>query len=128
MNEISAKFMDKATRAVAAAERELKSQDVEAAVGRAYYAMFYSAEALLVAKGLKFKKHGGVHAAFGEHFAKTGILDLKYHRWLIDAFDKRVTADYGIESLLSSRDAQETIFQAKDFLEVSKKYLQTFSC
>ena len=125
VNEVSRKLLDKAARALAAAERDLKSRDTEGAVARAYYVMFYSAEALLTAKSLKFKKHGGVHGAFGEHFAKTGILDSKFHRWILDAFDRRVTADYGIENILSLKDAEETIFQAKEFLEISQKYLQT---
>jgi hypothetical protein len=53
--------------------------------------MFYTAEALLNERSLRFKKHGGVHAAFGEHFAKPGLLDAKYHRWLLAAFEKRIT-------------------------------------
>lgn len=47
--------------------------------------MLYAAEALLISKGLRFRKHGSVHAAFGEHFAKGQVLDPKFHRWLLDA-------------------------------------------
>lgn len=94
MKEATRRFLDKAGRAIAAAERELASGDAEFSVARAYYAMFYVAEALLNEKGLRFKKHGGVHGAFGEHFAKAGALDAKYHRWLLAAFEKRITADY----------------------------------
>ncbi|MGH8566242.1 MAG: HEPN domain-containing protein [Gammaproteobacteria bacterium] len=50
---------------------------VEAAAARAYYAMFYVAEALLYERGLSFRKHAGVHGAFGQHFAKSGVLDAK---------------------------------------------------
>ena len=35
------------------------------AASRAYYAMFYAAEALLQSRGLAFSKHSAVHAAFG---------------------------------------------------------------
>lgn len=52
--------------------------------------MFYVAEALLNEKKLSFSKHGNIHAAYGEHFAKTKVLDPKFHRWLIDSFDKRL--------------------------------------
>jgi len=54
--------------------------DLEFAAGRAYYAMFHVAQALLREKGFHYRKHAGVHAAYGEHFAKTGVLDRKYHR------------------------------------------------
>ena len=47
---------------------------------RAYYAMFYVAEAFLLGKDLAFFKHSGVIAAFGEHLSKTGVLPKEFHR------------------------------------------------
>lgn len=123
MKEATAKFMEKAGRSLAAAERLTNTGDAEFAVGRAYYAMFYVAEALLNEKGLRFRKHGGVHGAFGEHFAKTGLLDQKYHRWLLEAFSKRVTGDYGVDTDLNSDDARTVIDQAQDFLQAAKEIL-----
>ncbi len=85
--------------------------------------MFYVAEALLGEKGLRFKKHGGVHAAFGEHFAKTGVLNPKYHRWILQAFNKRVSADYDVEANLISEDVTALIQQAREFLQEAQRYL-----
>lgn len=127
MNETSRRFLDKAERAIAAATREAASGDPELAVARAYYAMFYVAEALLNEKGLRLRKHGGVHGAFGEHFAKPGVLDPKYHRWLLAAFEKRITADYDVEETVESQDAVELIAQGREFLEVSRQYLTKLS-
>lgn len=45
------------------------------AVSRAYYAMFYTAQALLLTQGLEFTKHSSVVARYGQVFAKTGRLD-----------------------------------------------------
>ncbi len=123
MKETTGKFMEKAARSLAAAERLTNTGDAEFAVGRAYYAMFYVAVALLNEKGLRFRKHGGVHGAFGEHFAKTGLLDQKYHRWLLEAFSKRVTGDYGVDTDLNSDDARIVINQAQDFLQAAKEIL-----
>ena len=64
-------LLAKAQDAIEAAELLLQAGKNSFAAGRAYYAMFYTAEALLFEKGLEFRKHGGVHAAFGKHFAKT---------------------------------------------------------
>jgi uncharacterized protein (UPF0332 family) len=80
VKEASEKLMVKASRAIRAAEVLLREGDLDFAAGRAYYAMFYVAEALLYEKELQFRKHSGVHSAFGEHFAKTGLLDAKFHR------------------------------------------------
>jgi uncharacterized protein (UPF0332 family) len=72
MKEGSGKLLAKAHRAIRAAEKLLESDDAEFAAGRAYYAMFYVAEALLYERGLGFGKHSAVHAAFGKEFAKRG--------------------------------------------------------
>jgi uncharacterized protein (UPF0332 family) len=74
MKEETLALLEKATRAIEAANTLLNSGYPEFATGRAYYAMFYVAEALLNEKSLQFSKHGGVHGAFGEHYIKTGLL------------------------------------------------------
>jgi len=127
VKETSGKFLDKAARVIRAAERMLRTGDAEFAVGRAYYAMFYVAEALLNEKGLRFRKHGGVHGAFGEHFVKAGEFDPKYHRWLLAAFNKRITGDYGVEAVISPEEVAHMIEQAREFLREARKYLESAS-
>jgi uncharacterized protein (UPF0332 family) len=97
--------------------------DIEFAIGRAYYAMFYVAEALLNEKGLRFNKHGGVQGAFGEHFIKTGLFDPKYHRWLLTAFNRRIVGDYGVDAIFTVEETNEAIMQAEQFLEAARSYL-----
>lgn len=104
MNDQTEKLLSKAARAIHVAERLFGEGDLNFAASRAYYAMFYATEALLSEKGLRFRKHGGVHAAFGEHFVKSGLFDQKYHQWLLDAFDKRLQSDYGVEIIITSDD------------------------
>lgn len=81
------------------------------------------AEALLNEKGLRFHKHGGVHGAFGEHFVKTAEFDGRYHRWLLEAFNKRVTGDYGVEAVITPEDVARMIEQAREFLREARRYL-----
>jgi uncharacterized protein (UPF0332 family) len=122
MNEISESLLRKAERSIAAAET-LATTQPEFAASRAYYAMFYVAEALLAARDLHFNKHSAVHSAFGEHFAKPGLLDVKYHRWLLDAFDARLEADYEVEIDIQSDDARSLIEQAKEFSSAAQHFL-----
>jgi len=124
VKEATEKLLAKAARALGVAERLTAGEDAEFAVGRAYYAMFYVAEALLNEKGQRFRKHGGVHGAFAEHFVKTGLFDRRYHRWLLEAFSKRITGDYGIESDLTVEDASLVIGQAHEFLGAAKQFLE----
>ncbi|MBI5670448.1 MAG: HEPN domain-containing protein [Chloroflexi bacterium] len=93
------------------------------AVSRAYYTMFYVAEALLAGEGLSFSKHAGVIAAFGQHFAKTGRVPAEFHRYLIEGQDKRNTGDYDIGINLSAEQAAQQIVHAEAFLELARKLL-----
>jgi len=125
MKESSEQLLQKASRAIEAANTLLDNGLSEFSTGRAYYAMFYTAEALLNEKGLRFRKHGGVHSAFGEHFIKANLFDAKYHRWILDAFDRRIESDYGTEVLVINEDTLELIEQAKEFLQDARAFLET---
>jgi uncharacterized protein len=50
------------------------------AVNRAYYAVFYAANALLVTKGISHGKHSGVISAFRQNFIKNGIFPPEYSK------------------------------------------------
>lgn len=77
MKEEVRKFLEKANRTLQAAETLLRAGDCESAAGRCYYAMLHAAQAVLRDRDLRYRKHSGVHAAYGEHFAKTELLDPK---------------------------------------------------
>lgn len=110
------KLIQKAHRAILAAGLLADADEFDFAAGRAYYAMFYAAEALLIEENFSFRKHSGVHAAFGERFAKTGRMNAKYHRWLLDAFDKRLQGDYGFDAVLTIDDVTQMMQQAREFV------------
>lgn len=124
MKEYASKLLDKALDAIEAAEGLTNMGKAEFAAGRAYYAMFYVAEALLYNQfDLKLNQHGQVIAAYGKHFAKTKELDPKYHRWLRDGFEKRISGDYGVDTEIEEDVAMDMINQARDFLVAAQQYL-----
>ena len=118
-------LLEKAAENILAAEELVRTRLYAIATSRAYYAMFYAAEALLVSEGREFSSHGAVHAAFGEHFAKTGKLNIKFHRYLVDAFRERQAADYDAPSEVSRSDANTQIKRAKEFVEAVRKFLSS---
>ena len=124
MKEHSRKLLDKAVDSIEAAEILVDKDKADMAVARAYYTMFYIAEAMLNEKGLKFSKHSAVHAAFGEHFAKTKEMNAKFHRWLLNSFDKRQIADYDVDGEIERDVAVNAIHQAREFLEAAREYLE----
>jgi len=125
MKEYASKLLDKALDAIEAAEGLTNMGKAEIAAGRAYYAMFYVAEALLYNEfDLKLNQHGQVIAAYGKNFAKTKALDPKYHRWLRDGFEKRISGDYGVDTGISEGVAADMINQARDFLLDARMYME----
>lgn len=124
MKNETGQLLEKASRSIEAADLLATNDQPDFAASRAYYAMFYIAEALLNEKGLQFSKHGNVHAAFGKHFAKTRLFDTKYHHWLIDAFGTRQVGDYGLETNIETEFALQLINQAREFLEAAQEYLK----
>lgn len=91
---------------------------------QSYYTMFYLTEALLLSKGLHFSSHSAVIAAFGKEFAKTGLLDPKFHRYLIDAEERREDGHYGGGRKMSNEDALEAFHWAEEFKAAVEAYLR----
>lgn len=125
MKEEARKFLDKANRTLKAAELLLHEGDPESAAGRSYYAMLHAAQALLTERNLRYRKHGAVHSAFGEHFAKTGKLDPKFHRWLLDSFDERIRGDYDVDATFDVNSVRLRIEQAREFITAVDRFLTT---
>jgi uncharacterized protein (UPF0332 family) len=123
MKETTRQLFARAVDAIEAAEILATNGKIDFAAGRAYYAMFYTAEALLNEKGFQFGKHGNVIAAYGQHFAKTGELDPKFHRWLLTSFDQRQIGDYAFDPDIEIGIVTTMIHQAQEFLEAAQRYL-----
>jgi len=123
MKESTSQLMSNAEETLNAAEVLYKEEYLRDAVNRAYYAVFYIAEALLNEKDLRFKKHGTVHGSFAQHFVKTGIFEPKYHKLLIRSFGQRMLGDYDEVVQFKSDEVRQILEEAWDFLKVANDYL-----
>ncbi len=98
---------------------------VRFSAAQSYYTIFYLAEAMLLSKGLTFSSHSAVVAAYGKEFAKTGFLDPKFHRYIIDAQERREVGHYGDEhEEVTNAQALESFQWAGEFMEAVKVYLR----
>ncbi len=122
MSEIEA-LLEKAGRSFVASGQILEGGDADFAASRAYYGYFYVAEALLLSKEMNFSRHGQVIAQYGRHFAKTEILDPRFHRLMRRAFALRQTADYSTEPPPDAETVRALIEGGEDFLREARAYL-----
>lgn len=116
-------LVEKAKRSVAAAERLLRDGDFDFAVSRAYYAMFYVAQAMLLSREIRRSKHSGVIAAFQETFVKTGEVDRRFFHLLRDGFEDRAEGDYGF-AVISQEQAEAGLEAARQFVAEMTRRLQ----
>lgn len=116
-------LLHKARASIDAARLLIDAGHFDSAASRAYNAMFYIAEVLLAAIGQSYSRHASVIAAFGREYAKTGILDSKFHRWLIDAQDLRNAADYGAEVVIPEEKVRMACTWAEQFLDAARGQL-----
>lgn len=116
-------LISKAKDSLAAAKLLTKDGYYDFAASRAYYAMFYVAAALLADLGKSYSSHAAVISAFGREYAKTGKMDLKFHRWLIDAQDLRNIGDYGVEAKVPKEYADTLCDWALQFIEAAEGLL-----
>lgn len=63
-----------------------------------------------------FSSHSAVVAAYGKEFAKTSLLDPKFHRYIIDAQERRQIGHYGDEAEeVTEEQARESYHWADEF-------------
>ena len=124
MNTEQGELLTKATRSLEAARVLLQTGFPEFAASRAYYTMFYVAEAFLEGEGLSYSKHSAVIAAFGQQFARTNRVPTELHRILIEAEQIRRRGDYQNQITISEDQASELIEQAQQFLSAGLKQIR----
>lgn len=119
-----AALLAKAARSRRAAALLAQEDYLDFAAARAYYALFYVAEALLLAEGQSFSSHAALIAGYGKTFAKTQRLDPRFHRYLIDAQDIRNLGDYGVGTGVSRSQVTDLLAWADEFFAAAQAFLQ----
>jgi uncharacterized protein (UPF0332 family) len=119
MTDEQRELLLKAQQSLEAAKLLMTNHYPDYAASRAYYSMFYIAEAFLEGEGLSFSKHSAVIAAFGREFAKPQRVSSDFHRFLIEAQELRTTGDYGQLNAVTTDQATEQIDHAEQFLAIA---------
>jgi uncharacterized protein (UPF0332 family) len=95
-----------------------------AAVNRAYYAIFYAANAVLSTQGLARSKHSGIISAFRERFVKTGLVEAEYRRIYGRVMDDRHLGDYEVKRTITADRARRDLDDTQRFVNRVEIYLK----
>jgi uncharacterized protein (UPF0332 family) len=94
------------------------------AVGRAYYAMFHSAKAVLLSKAIERSSHHAVLSAFGEYIIKPGLIERRFHTYITKAFSRRNECDYLSFIVADKPEVEAILKRAGEFVEVCRNLCQ----
>jgi uncharacterized protein (UPF0332 family) len=109
------------------AEQTLSIGDYDSRASRCYYAMFLMAQAALLTKELSASTYKGVISLFGEHFARTKVLEKNLRKTLNLAYRARIIGDYGVDRAVSREEAEDLLEAARDFVGKVKEYLDKWA-
>ena len=115
--------LDNAKEKLESAKLLLDAGKYRDSIGRSYYAIFTAVRAVLANDKVDFSKHSGVIAYFQKEYIKTGIFDVKYSKYLQNAFQIRNSCDYDDFFIASQQDAEEQYNRASEFYEGIQNYL-----
>lgn len=117
-------YIEHARQMLQVAEHNLANGFYGSAINRAYYAIFYSANALLATHGISRSKHSGVIAAFRQRFVKSGLIEGEYSRIYGRVMDNRHVSDYEIQLPIDAQAAEDDLHDARRFVERVEQLLQ----
>ncbi len=121
MNEEIGLHLDRAQDCLVEAELLFGEAHWVAAVSRAYYAMFHAATAALLRNGVERHSHQGIISAFGQTFAKTGVVDMRFHKYLKESFDLRQESDYQPIVRLTEEQGRKVLSWARESVTTCRK-------
>jgi uncharacterized protein (UPF0332 family) len=117
-------LMERARRTLRTARLILKDEDYASAVNRAYYAIFYAANAALSTQNVERRKHTGVISEFRLRFIRTGLIEREYSAFYGDTMDARYDSDYDFITETEYERAESAIKEADQFIARIERFLQ----
>lgn len=124
LNEQMEKIISKSHRSLETARRNFDVGDYDFASSRAYYAVFYAIEGILLTKNMSFSKHSAVISAFNQYFIKEGIFPKEFSKLLSRLFRERQIGDYSFEPVITKEDAYDDIVAAEEIVYAIENYLK----
>jgi uncharacterized protein len=117
-------YIENAREMLGAAHVMLNNDFYTSAINRAYYAIFYAANALLTTKGMNQGKHTRVIGAFRQYFVKTGLFPVEYSQIYGRAMEDRHESDYDMGAKVTREDADGNLVGAERFVQEIEQWLK----
>jgi uncharacterized protein (UPF0332 family) len=107
-----------------AAKVNLDNDFYASSVNRAYYAVFYAANALLATLGEARSKHSGVVSVFRLRFIKTNELSVELSEIYGDLMNSRQSGDYDLNTRIEPETARQLLEKGRLFVDEVEQWLR----
>lgn len=101
------------------------NRSTQSVINRCYYAMYYSALALLQSISRVPSKHTGVISLFDTEFVMKGLFNKELSRDFHRIFQLRQISDYKADHPISVERTKELLEKTSVFLALVKKYFES---
>lgn len=118
--------LERARKTLEEAKYMRKGDFFNAAVNRLYYACYYAATALLLARNIEANTHSGVKTMLSFHFVRTGLLSLEDGTTFSNLFDKRHSSDYEDFTFCDATLVDYLLPRSEDFVAAIEKLINQF--
>lgn len=118
------RLFQKAQKYLRSAAVLLELEDFDSCSSRAYFAMFYAAQGVLLDELGERPERKGIRSAFRERFVETGRLPARAAEALEEAHDQREMADYGSAFGVKQEHAERTLQEAEAFVNSLQRLLE----
>ena len=117
-------YIENAHEMLKAAHLMLDNDFYTSTINRAYYAIFYAANALLATKKMSQGKHTRVISAFRQHFIKTGVFLPEFSQIYGRALEDRHESDYEMGTEITREVAEANLVGAERFVQEIEQWLK----
>ena len=101
----------------------LQGSDYLVVANRAYYAIFYAANAALATAGRQLSRHPAVLGLFRDTFIKTGVIEPSYLFDYEEVMKRRHLSDYDLNSLVTADFVRVSLEAAQRFVSRVERHL-----
>lgn len=122
MADLTTELFRKAQQYVRSAAVLLELGDYDSCASRAYFAMFYATQALLLDTNGQLPTKQGIRSTFREQFVDTGELPERAADMLDRAYAVQEKADYSSRFATEADRAEQTLQEAEAFINAVRRH------
>lgn len=98
-------------------------EDFDSSASRAYFAMFYAAQAILLNETQAFSSRQGIRSSFIEQFVENGPLPSRAGKAFERASELQEVGDYAYDFAVSEGDAEHILAESEAFVNSITNYI-----